>query len=162
MMIYNVELNVQVNGSSIIVDASNYIQQLKQKIEKLNQEMDNYDYDQPSSSTRHQLNNNNGIPVVTWCPEQVSVETVEKGFVINVISEKKCEGGLLVSVLEAFEEIGLNVVEARVSCTDTFRLHAVAAGQVRNVQNEEEREQRRSNIDAQMVKRAVLEAIDGW
>ncbi|CAN1172853.1 hypothetical protein LINPERHAP2_LOCUS30325 [Linum perenne] len=118
MMIYNVELNVQVNGSSIIVDASNYIQQLKQKIEKLNQEMDNYDYDQPSSSTRHQ-------------PEQVSVETVEKGFVINVISEKKCEGGLLVSVLEAFEEIGLNVVEARVSCTDTFRLHAVAAGQVR-------------------------------
>ncbi|CAN1255206.1 hypothetical protein LINPERPRIM_LOCUS8907, partial [Linum perenne] len=63
--------------------------------------------------------------------EQVSVETVEKGFVINVISEKKCEGGLLVSVLEAFEEIGLNVVEARVSCTDTFRLHAVAAGQVR-------------------------------
>ncbi|CAN1255196.1 hypothetical protein LINPERPRIM_LOCUS8907, partial [Linum perenne] len=87
-------------------------------------------------------------------PEQVSVETVEKGFVINVISEKKCEGGLLVSVLEAFEEIGLNVVEARVSCTDTFRLHAVA--------NEEEREQRRSNIDAQMVKRAVLEAIDGW
>ncbi|CAN1255197.1 hypothetical protein LINPERPRIM_LOCUS8907 [Linum perenne] len=151
MMIYNVELNVQVNGSSIIVDASNYIQQLKQKIEKLNQEMDNYDYDQPSSSTRHQLNNNNGIPVV-------SVETVEKGFVINVISEKKCEGGLLVSVLEAFEEIGLNVVEARVSCTDTFRLHAVAAGQV----HEEEREQRRSNIDAQMVKRAVLEAIDGW
>ncbi|CAN1172844.1 hypothetical protein LINPERHAP2_LOCUS30325 [Linum perenne] len=97
--------------------------------------MDNYDYDQPSSST-----------------QQVSVETVEKGFVINVISEKKCEGGLLVSVLEAFEEIGLNVVEARVSCTDTFRLHAVA----------EEREQRRSNIDAQMVKRAVLEAIDGW
>ncbi|CAN1255199.1 hypothetical protein LINPERPRIM_LOCUS8907 [Linum perenne] len=97
--------------------------------------MDNYDYDQPSSST-----------------QQVSVETVEKGFVINVISEKKCEGGLLVSVLEAFEEIGLNVVEARVSCTDTFRLHAVAA----------EREQRRSNIDAQMVKRAVLEAIDGW
>ncbi|CAN1172845.1 hypothetical protein LINPERHAP2_LOCUS30325 [Linum perenne] len=96
--------------------------------------MDNYDYDQPSSST-----------------QQVSVETVEKGFVINVISEKKCEGGLLVSVLEAFEEIGLNVVEARVSCTDTFRLHAVAAGQ-----------QRRSNIDAQMVKRAVLEAIDGW
>ncbi|CAN1172846.1 hypothetical protein LINPERHAP2_LOCUS30325 [Linum perenne] len=86
---------------------------------------------------------------VTWWPEQVSVETVEKGFVINVISEKKCEGGLLVSVLEAFEEIGLNVVEARVSCTDTFRLHAVAAGQ-------------RSNIDAQMVKRAVLEAIDGW
>ncbi|CAN1255203.1 hypothetical protein LINPERPRIM_LOCUS8907 [Linum perenne] len=131
MMIYNVELNVQVNGSSIIVDASNYIQQLKQKIEKLNQEMGVY---------------------VTWCPEQVSVETVEKGFVINVISEKKCEGGLLVSVLEAFEEIGLNVVEARVSCTDTFRLHAVAA----------EREQRRSNIDAQMVKRAVLEAIDGW
>ncbi|CAN0909863.1 Transcription factor SCREAM2 [Linum grandiflorum] len=108
-----------VNGSSIVVDASNYIQQLKQRIQKLNQEIfDNGDDDQPSSSTLH--HQHNGNPVVT-------VETLEKGFLINVVSLKNCPG-LLVSVLEAFEEIGLNVVEARVSCTDSFRLQAVGGG----------------------------------
>ena len=56
--------------------------------------------------------------------QQVSVQTLEKGFMINVLSEKSCPG-LLVSVLEAFEELGLNVLEARVSCADSFRLQAV-------------------------------------
>jgi len=61
--------------------------------------------------------------------KQVTVETLEKGFLINVYSAKTCPG-LLVSILESFEEIGLNVLEARVTCTDTFRFHAVG-GKVR-------------------------------
>lgn len=35
------------------------------------------------------------------------------------------------SILEAFEELGLNVLEARVSCADNFRLQAVG-GDVRS------------------------------
>lgn len=62
--------------------------------------------------------------------QQVTVETLEKGFLINVFSEKSCPG-LLVSVLEAFEELGLNVLEARVSCAESFRLQAVG-GEVRH------------------------------
>lgn len=62
--------------------------------------------------------------------KQVTVETLEKGFLINVYSAKTCPG-LLVSILESFEEIGLNVLEARVTCTDTFRFHAVG-GKVRH------------------------------
>ena len=53
------------------------------------------------------------------------MEALVKGFSINVFSEKSCQG-LLVSILEAFEELGLNVLEARVSCTDTFQLQAFA------------------------------------
>src|SRR5436305_1127970 len=53
--------------------------------------------------------------------QQVRVETLEKGFQINVFSEKK-RPGLLVSILEAFEELGLEVLDARVSCSDNFRL----------------------------------------
>lgn len=53
------------------------------------------------------------------------METLEKGFLINVISEKNCPG-LLVSILEAFEELGLEVLDARVSCSDNFRLQAVS------------------------------------
>lgn len=56
------------------------------------------------------------------------METLVKGFSINVFSEKSCQG-LLVSILEVFEELGLNVLEARVSCTDSFQLQAI--GEVR-------------------------------
>ena len=59
---------------------------------------------------------------------QVTVETLagagQHGFVINVLSDKSCPG-LLVSILEAFDELGLSVLQATVSCEDTFRLEAI-------------------------------------
>lgn len=57
---------------------------------------------------------------------QVVVESLETGFLVNIYSHKNCPG-LLVSVLEAFDELGLNVMEARVSCADSFRLEAFGA-----------------------------------
>lgn len=52
------------------------------------------------------------------------METLEKGgFRVNVHSERNCPG-LLVSILEAFEELGLDVLDARVSCEDSFHLEA--------------------------------------
>ncbi|XP_007031707.2 PREDICTED: transcription factor SCREAM2 isoform X1 [Theobroma cacao] len=124
-----------LNKTSIIVDASKYIEELKQKVERLNEDI------AAAQTSNHQ----NPLPV------QVTVETLEKGFLINVFSEKSCPG-LLVSILEAFEELGLNVLEARVSCTDSFRLQAVGG------ENEEQSE----TIDAQVVKQAVLQAIRNW
>ncbi|KAA3455905.1 transcription factor SCREAM2-like isoform X2 [Gossypium australe] len=123
-----------VNKTTIIVDASKYIEELKQKVERLNQDI----------SAAQTSNDQNPLPMVT-------VETLEKGFLINVFSEKNCPG-LLVSLLEAFEELGLNILEARVSCTDSFRLQAVGG------ENEEQSE----SIDAQVVKQAVLQAIKNW
>lgn len=58
------------------------------------------------------------------------METLERGFLINVLSDKNSPG-LLVSILEAFEELGLDVLDARVSCSDTFQLEAVG-GEVRD------------------------------
>ena len=55
---------------------------------------------------------------------QVTVKTLEKGFLINVFCDKN-RPGLLVSVLEAFEELGLEVLDASISCADSFRLEAV-------------------------------------
>ncbi|CAI0416204.1 unnamed protein product, partial [Linum tenue] len=132
------------NRSSIIVDASNYIQQLKQKIEKLNHDIHNN-----INHTGQQL------PVVT-------VETLEKkGFLINIFSGKNCPG-LLVSVLEAFEDLGLNVVEARASCSDSFRLQAVGSGGGDDQNEEEEEEGEQQTIDPQVIKQAVLQAINDW
>ncbi|ERN04107.1 hypothetical protein AMTRI_Chr08g167890 [Amborella trichopoda] len=123
-----------VNKASIIVDASKYIKELKQKVDKLNKnfQADVEPVDQSS------------LPL-----HQVTVETLEKGFLITVFSAKSGPG-LLVSILEAFEELGLNVLQARVSCTDTFRLEAV--GGEDQVENE--------SVDAQAVKQVVLQAIN--
>ncbi|OIW15091.1 hypothetical protein TanjilG_08578 [Lupinus angustifolius] len=72
-------------------------------------------------ATAETSSDQNSLPMVT-------VETLGKGFLVNVISANSCPG-LLVSILEAFEEINLNVVDARVSCADTFRFQAI--GEVR-------------------------------
>ncbi|XP_057471643.1 uncharacterized protein LOC130760366 [Actinidia eriantha] len=124
-----------LNNTSIIIDASKYIEDLKQKVETLNQDIE---ASQNSSDVQD-----------PW--PMVTVETlVEKGFQINVVSEKSCPG-MLVFILEAFEELGLNVLESSVSCTDNF--HLVAVGK---------HEESRESIDAQLVKQAVYEAIKNW
>ncbi|KAK4433400.1 hypothetical protein Salat_1102300 [Sesamum alatum] len=126
-----------MNEPSIVLDASKYIKELKQKVERLSEEIATAE-----SSSIHQ--NSNLRPRVT-------VETLEKGFLVNVHSGKSCPG-LLVSILTTFEELGLNVLEARVSCADTFHLQALGG------ENEEDEE----NINAQTVKRAIWNTIKNW
>ncbi|KAK9167986.1 hypothetical protein Syun_000126 [Stephania yunnanensis] len=124
------------SNTAIIRDASKYIEELKQKVERLNQ-----DIATAQNSSDHQ------DPL----PEQVTVETLEKGFLVNVFSERSCPG-LLVFILEGFEELGLIVLEARVSCEESFRLEAIGG------ENQEEEE----CVDAQVVKQAMLQAIKNW
>ncbi|XP_027337646.1 transcription factor SCREAM2-like [Abrus precatorius] len=119
-----------VNKASIIVDATRYIEELKQKVEGFSSELGIAE----SSSSHDEL------PMVT-------VETLERGFLINVFSERNCPG-MLVAILDAFEELGLDVLDARVSCEDTFQLEAVGGESQEN-----------ESIDAQVVKQAVLQAI---
>ncbi|KAG0477012.1 hypothetical protein HPP92_013426 [Vanilla planifolia] len=114
-----------LNKKSIIADASKYIEGLKQKVELLNREI---------AYARNPLT------------PRVTVDTLEKGFLIKVFSPKSFPG-LLVSVLEVFEELGLNVLEASVSCTETFRLEAVGEEGVMET------------LDAEVVKQAIKEAI---
>ncbi|XP_010505778.1 PREDICTED: transcription factor SCREAM2-like [Camelina sativa] len=123
------------NDTSIIMDASKYIQTLKQKVERFNE-----------GPTAEQSSSEPTDPTTPM----VTVETLEKGFMINILSGKN-QPGMLVSVLEAFEDIGLNVLEARVSCTDSFSLHAMG------VENEEG-----ENMDAEAVKQAVTDAMRSW
>ncbi|XP_052176154.1 uncharacterized protein LOC127790616 isoform X2 [Diospyros lotus] len=121
-----------VNKTSIIVDASKYIEELKGKVERLQQDV-------ATSSDQ-----TSALPMVT-------VETLENGFLINVFSERNCPG-LLVSILQAFEQLGLDVLDASVSCSDNFRLEAVGG----------ENQGQEESIDAQVVKQAVLQAIRNW
>ncbi|KAI8008952.1 hypothetical protein LOK49_LG07G01325 [Camellia lanceoleosa] len=70
---------MQVNKTSIIVDASKYIEELKGKVERLSQDV----------ASSQSSNGQNSLPM------QVTVETLEKGFLINVFSEKKIVLGCL-------------------------------------------------------------------
>ncbi|KAG7565894.1 Helix-loop-helix DNA-binding domain superfamily [Arabidopsis suecica] len=121
--------------TSIIVDASKYIKKLKQKVEKINNE---------TTSEQSFRESSDPNPMVT-------VETLEKGFMVKVTSVKN-EAGMLVCVLETFEDLGLDVVEARVSCTDTFSLHAIGSS------NNDDGD----IMDAEAVKQAVTESIRTW
>ncbi|XP_042479348.1 uncharacterized protein LOC122060223 [Macadamia integrifolia] len=115
-----------VRKSSIIVDAIDYIKQLMNKLEALNL--------QYAKLIHHP------IQIST----EVKVEKIEMGFLVLVT----CEEGqdLLVSVIEALEVTGLNVVHAKVSCNQSFCMEAIVEAQDQT-------------MDAQEVNQAVFEAI---
>ncbi|KAI4316013.1 hypothetical protein L6164_024032 [Bauhinia variegata] len=120
--------------TSVLLDASEYIQALKRKLEELNQAITaqkSIDYDP--------------MPMLR-------VEAQEKGFLIKVLSQRSCDG-LLVFILEAFEELGLDVLQARVSCVDKFCLEAIGT---------KENNQETGNMDVPMVEKVVLQAIQNW
>nr|ACG26015.1 hypothetical protein [Zea mays] len=130
---------------SIIADASSYIKELKQKIAKLSQEM-------ASSSPQH---------ATSVCQQQPSSSSVSVGvlldkkgrFLVSVFMDESCgppPAGLLASVLEAFDEIGLTVLEARATCAGSFRLEAVG---------EEVVVDGGLIVDAHAVEQAVVQAI---
>ncbi|XP_075512588.1 transcription factor bHLH61-like isoform X2 [Primulina tabacum] len=120
-----------MNEASIVLDASNYIKELKHKVDRLNQDI-----------ATAQCSNNHINPCA------VTVEALEKGFLVNVHAWKSFPG-LLVYILETFEDIGLTVVEARVSCADNFHLQAIGG------ENDEDEER----INAPVVKRRISNAI---
>ena len=95
--------------------------------------------------------------------QQVSVSSVDldnnssnsssrRGFRINVSMERS-RPGLLVSVLEALEDLGIDVLDADVSCADdtAFRLQALGSGQGQQAGS--------GSVDEQKVRQAVLQAI---
>ncbi|KAK2440628.1 ACT domain-containing protein [Trifolium repens] len=126
------------NKASVKLDSTEYIQGLKQKLEELKQ------LPVPIPTTQS---------IIDYNPmPKLKVETQEEGFVIKVVSERSCQG-LLVFILEAFEELGLEVLHARVSCVDDFCLEAVG-----NKENNEDT----SPLSVQLVEEAVSQAIQNW
>ncbi|CAM0873100.1 unnamed protein product [Alopecurus aequalis] len=120
-----------LSDTSIIMDASKYIKELKQKVVMLNQEI---------ACAQDSRGRQNSYPTV-------NVETLGHGsFLVSVFSDKSCPG-LLVSILESLDELGLSVLEATATCADTFRLEAIGG------------ENLVENVDEHTIKRAVLRAI---
>ncbi|KAF8648800.1 hypothetical protein HU200_064499 [Digitaria exilis] len=133
---------MQANKTSILVDAAKYIKDLKEKVEEA----------ASASAAADSISS-------TYAAATVSVSSVEldrnshssscrrRGFRINVSMERS-RPGLLVLVLEVLEELGLDILDADISCADhtAFRLQALGSGQG-------------ESMDEQMVRQAVLQAI---
>jgi hypothetical protein len=57
----------------------------------------------------------------------VEVQKLGQRFLVRVNCEKGADR--LVTILEAFDEMGLNVQQARVSCNNCFAMEAIAVAQ---------------------------------
>ncbi|CAN1771868.1 hypothetical protein LINPERHAP1_LOCUS12024 [Linum perenne] len=154
----NLEILRSITNSSatskekIIFDATKYIEELKEKVERLSHE----EYCGTGTGTgTNSTSCSNSLPMVR-------VETLEEGgFLIDVAAEND-RPGLLVWILEAFHELGLDVMDARVSCSDTFQFQAVGGGGGGDKEEVGREDSTSSMLDAEMVKQAVHQAINNW
>ncbi|XP_062095206.1 uncharacterized protein LOC133801080 [Humulus lupulus] len=125
---------------SVVMDALSYIYLMKLKVEAIQKEYSNLVAIKENKKIMNQ--------------KEVKVEKTEEGF-MNV--RVRCEKGedTLVSVLEAFENIGLQVLQARVSCTNgLFYMEATTIST--NVVSD----QNRAHLDARNVTRVISNAIE--
>ncbi|CAN8290861.1 unnamed protein product [Cochlearia groenlandica] len=60
--------------------------------------------------------------------QEVKVENIGERYQVKIKSLKG-DDNKLVNILEAFEEMGLSVAQARVSCQDTFAMEAIVVSQ---------------------------------
>ncbi|KAH6765281.1 hypothetical protein C2S52_014337 [Perilla frutescens var. hirtella] len=109
-----------VKRSSIIMDAFLYIYKLKLQVEAIKRE---YQY----------LINH---------IQEVKVEKLETGKLVVMVTCKRGEE-MLVSILEEFERLNVNVVQARVSCKHFFGMEAIVE----------------DTVDAAILSDAILKVI---
>ncbi|KAF5943926.1 hypothetical protein HYC85_018003 [Camellia sinensis] len=67
------------------------------------------------------------LKTLTNSKSEVKVEKVGEEFLVRVTCKKGQD--VLVSILEAFEEMGLNVLQARVSCNYFLNIEAIVKAQ---------------------------------
>ncbi|VVA35295.1 PREDICTED: mRNAion [Prunus dulcis] len=128
-----------VKRSSIFMEALLQIYMLKLKLEAVQRE-----YLHLMALKTECLNLINHSQV----PKEVKIEKIEEGFLVRV----KCEnaGDTLVSVLEAFEEMGLTVLQARISSNNYFSMEAIAVAENQN----------QDRVDVRDITQAITRATE--
>ncbi|XP_047952017.1 uncharacterized protein LOC125197326 isoform X1 [Salvia hispanica] len=106
--------------SSIITDTSLYIHKLKLQVEAIKKEC------------QHLINQ----------IHEVRVENVGRGFLAVRVRCKKGEQ-IMGSILEMFEELNLNVVQASITCKNFFGMEAIVEAE----------------IDAAVLNKAILDLV---
>lgn len=135
-----------IRKNSIILDAFKYIEELKRRVDELNRdlvtELQARQGENFGRGADSDLDSVPALPTVT-----VASEERTRGLQIHVACQKW--PGLLVAILEALEALGLNVLQARVSCKDYFMFDALSG---------EDKQGR--TMDPNLVKTTLLQVID--
>lgn len=132
--------------SCIISDAFKYIEELKQRVHELNRDLvAEVDARQREllGSQPHGIGRASSVPILPT----VTVVGKECGLEIHVSCKKM--PGLLIAILEAVEALGLNVLQARVSCKDYFLFDALSG-----------KDKQGKIADPHTVKGALLQVLD--
>lgn len=134
-----------IRKNCIILDALKYIEELKRRVNELNRDLVAELEVQPGENAGRgdlDIDSVPALPMVT-----VANEERTRGLQIHVACQKW--PGLLVAILEAVEVLGLNVLQARVSCKDYFMFDALSG---------EDKQGR--TMDPNLVKATLLQVID--
>lgn len=134
-----------IRKNCIILDALKYIEELKRRVNELNRDLVAELEVQPGENAGRgdlDIDSVPALPTVT-----VANEERTRGLQIHVACQKW--PGLLVAILEAVEVLGLNVLQARVSCKDYFMFDALSG---------EDKQGR--TMDPNLVKATLLQVID--
>ncbi|KAL1165841.1 hypothetical protein V6Z11_A06G155700 [Gossypium hirsutum] len=127
-----------VRRRSIILNVLLHFHKLKVKLEEIQREYQNL------MAIRNEYFN---LLKHIQIPKEVKVEKLgEDQFVVKVRCNRG--GDKLVSIVEAFEELGLNVVRARVCCNHFFSMEAIVVAQDQQTTKTKD------------VTQAILKAID--
>ncbi|XP_021295146.1 uncharacterized protein LOC110424782 [Herrania umbratica] len=126
-----------VKRSSVVLNVFLHIYKLKVKLEEIQREHQNL-----MAIKNEYLTLLKHVQI----PKEVKVEKIGEEFVVKVTCNKG--GDKLVSILEAFDELGLNVLQARVSCNHFFSMEAIAVAQDQQT------------TDIKDITQAVLKAIE--
>ncbi|KAJ6402216.1 hypothetical protein OIU84_014330 [Salix udensis] len=128
-----------VQRKSITMDALLYIHKLKLKLEAINREL--------ASLVARKREHLSVMKQLQLPKKEVKVEKAEKGVVVRVTCEKG--GDKLVSILEVFEEMGLVVLNARVSSNLYFAMEAIVVA-----------EEEQHALHVKSITEAVIKAIE--
>ncbi|GAV57607.1 hypothetical protein CFOL_v3_01144 [Cephalotus follicularis] len=126
-----------VKKSSVIMDALLYIYKLRLKLEAIVRE-----YSYLMAIKREYIKLIKYVQV----PKEVNVDKIGEAFLVKVRCTK--EGDMLVSILEAFEDMGLDVLQANVSCNSFFAMEAIVAANDKKCR------------DVRDISQSIIEAIE--
>ncbi|XP_010999780.1 PREDICTED: uncharacterized protein LOC105107524 isoform X2 [Populus euphratica] len=127
-----------VQRKSVIMDALLCIYKLKLKLEAIKRELANL-----VAIKREYLS----LMKQLQLPKEVKVEKAEQGLLVRVTCEKG--GDKLVSILEVFEEMGLVILNARVSSNLYFAMEAIVVA-----------DQEQHALHVKSIAQAVIKAIE--
>ncbi|GLJ14966.1 hypothetical protein SUGI_0244330 [Cryptomeria japonica] len=132
--------------SCIISDAFKYIEELKQRVRELNRDL----VAEVDARQRELLGSQpHGTGRASLGPTLPTVTVVGKECGLEIHVSCKKSPGLLIAILEAVEALGLNVLQARVSCKDYFLFEALSG-----------KDKQGKIADPHMVKGALLQVLD--